>query len=591
MLLAGGLCLGGWYAHSRMGLTTDGPEGLDLSSKVDPSIAPKSPGLSTLKERIGLNPSDGKTPGATEALQASSKTNSVHVRGTVRDELQAAVPGVDVVVAVGYEHFQGEKYLGRTDHSGGFEVVLTERPAGTSGTLVFSGESTGGGVHVIAEEVLFVHGGALLPVALRATSQRLTLSGRVVDAEGWPLPGGAVRDVSGHTVRTSVNGTFEITIPMPSRAFTLYYGRESRACTDKFSAHTSVFDLTTGSVDGLELVCTEVGPEISVNVQSNGLPLESATVRCLSSRSEAASDGDGNAPVITTGLPPWHVVVSKPGFQRRRLAVNATDLLVEVELAPLKESSGTVVDSAGDPVPGATVLASRSIYSSGDLGVLSTGADGVFRFWVPHGGGEVFFTAEASPDLSASGRAWCEGDEESWILLQMRSKVALQGEVKDAEGQPVTAARLSISGGGGLPPAYSASDELGRFSVAYPDVGRCSLSVRKAGYHAYTQECELPGRLDVLLQSRKQARLKVMAASGSPLTSFKVRLTCTNAIEQADWTSAKNFCGVGPFSIDLPEGEHGEEHYCEISASGFTTRVFRISPYEPAEAGHQALTL
>jgi hypothetical protein len=131
----------------------------------------------------------------------------------------------------------------------------------------------------------------------------------------------------------------------------------------------------------------------------------------------------------------------------------------------------TVLDPTGAPVPGARVAAQGDPAASG-----RTAADGRVR---------LEGLDPASPyELRATGERWLPGTVVPWapsdVVVRLRAPAEVAGVVVDAEGRPITGAR--VTGSTATESDSEWADEHGAFALRGLSGGPCALVVRTSGF-------------------------------------------------------------------------------------------------------------
>lgn len=303
-----------------------------------------------------------------------------------------------------------------------------------------------------------------------------TLAGRVRDDRGIPVEGVEVEVASNKTslvrvLLTNADGSFELTGIPSDVTVSLRRSPSERRVVLRRNA-----EVPEGKRTELELELPKVRDPVRVLVTGNGEPLELAEVTVLSLdpdvplRETLFTDSDGMAEVLDARGLSLRLVVEAPGFPRRAVVVEQAPEAVPVALEQGVIVEGTVTSGRGRTwVEGARV----ALVSEGNRRTTLTGAEGRFHFadvapgaahlTVSHG---ELATAELDVTITRSTRADRPQTLEPIDLVEPGS---IEGEVLDAEGEPVAGARVAVGlvptflPAGALPPGFAQTDATGRF--------------------------------------------------------------------------------------------------------------------------------
>lgn len=303
-----------------------------------------------------------------------------------------------------------------------------------------------------------------------------TLAGRVRDDRGIPVEGVEVEVASNKTslvrvLLTNADGSFELT-GIPSDVTVSL----RRSPSERRVVLRRNVEVPEGKRTELELELPKVRDPVRVLVTGNGEPLELAEVTVLSLdpdvplRETLFTDSDGMAEVLDARGLSLRLVVEAPGFPRRAVVVEQAPEAVPVALEQGVIVEGTVTSGRGRTwVEGARV----ALVSEGNRRTTLTGAEGRFHFadvapgaahlTVSHG---ELATAELDVTITRSTRADRPQTLEPIDLVEPGS---IEGEVLDAEGEPVAGARVAVGlvptflPAGALPPGFAQTDATGRF--------------------------------------------------------------------------------------------------------------------------------
>ncbi len=238
-----------------------------------------------------------------------------------------------------------------------------------------------------------------------------------------------------------------------------------------------------GDVDGLTVEVKEMAA-LHGTITRKGNPVPDAVVQ-TSIGPSARSDKDGKYELA--GLPVGEIQVTVQGTGAiaafapftKVTTVAATSTKYDFELTGAAEVVGTVVDTAGNPVPNVYVFLNEP--KLGDLGESMTDANGKFRCTSMLGGGSYRVAVTPSPGArlpfklapgSPTELAIADGDTilENITLSIVYERVSIAGRVVDEGGNPVADVHVEAIGsrGGAFPGAMLPSiraDAQGNFEI------------------------------------------------------------------------------------------------------------------------------
>ncbi len=227
---------------------------------------------------------------------------------------------------------------------------------------------------------------------------------------------------------------------------------------------------------------------------------------------------------------------------------------IDFDLPPSRPLSGRVVDGAGAPAAGATVLARTDRDPNGaTLGSRTTGPDGRYAFDDLRTDARYRLTATRGGDLAGPMEVGEGTDPVNAPDLALGAGRRVEGRVRDARGEPVAGLEVLLSGHRG----FCLTDDLGRFRLGGVPAGPRTLSVRGDGRARL--ERELPGAPHDLVG------LELTLAASRPLT-VRVELVdpggaalpegTTVVATGADGSVRTAYLdGRGQARLEAPEGE------------------------------------
>jgi protocatechuate 3,4-dioxygenase beta subunit len=239
----------------------------------------------------------------------------------------------------------------------------------------------------------------------------------------------------------------------------------------------------------------------------------------ITARVEANEQGVFFVPMRTLPTGVYQVVASAPGLapERKLWAWTGKSGEINFRLAPGDSITGTVLDPAGRPVEGASVLAltqggeGRGNWS-GERELVNrteSAVDGAFRLDVYPGR----FRLQARAPGYAPSRPQAVKSNSSGVELVLAVGRTLEGRVEGSSGQPIAQARISVwpenvvkhwkgvtlrYSALGSPYARCTTDGWGNFRVGDLPAGRFGLLTEKGGYTPHLTTVDLTASRNVL---------------------------------------------------------------------------------------------
>jgi hypothetical protein len=376
-----------------------------------------------------------------------------------------------------------------------------------------------------------------LTVVLREGAQ---LSGRVLDAAGFPISGARILVVSPtgsyeRNLLSSPDGTFELAA-MPAKV-SVSLARPQDPM--RFIVRRDL-QLKTGERRDEEFTLPEQRAALDWQVlDENEMPIELAQVSFLSLdpevplRATQFAGPDGRVQLDDAAGMPLRVNVQAPGY-----AVVSEQLQHAPEQRAIVLQRGVSVQGQVTAVRGrASVQAAQVSLTTGErtLSTLSD-RDGQYRFAnVPLGPAILrvrhrqYAGAELTLQIPDTGHADRPFEVET---LDLEEGVQLQGVVLDAEGEPVVGARVGIGfvpthvAVGGLSQGVTLSDAQGRFTLTGVAAGTIELVAQSSQARGALTLNVHPGDElhDLELElSEAAAPIEIDGASGGALVSLGER--------------------------------------------------------------------
>lgn len=317
------------------------------------------------------------------------------------------------------------------------------------------------GVRVPADEPVRI---VLLAVA--------TLSGRVLDPDGRPIPNASVglhirpragRGLGGRLTystsggaplfgRSDADGNFRLTDVAPGVVglWAVASGWQSGEVSD--------LELRAGEEKtGVEIVLSPAAFVEGRVLSPSGRPVPGAEVQLtpeagpMSMVASAGTDGDGRYQL--DGVPPGRRTVEAThpdyGTGRREADLRAGENSLDIALEAGSEVTGRVVDDAGAPVASASVVLRKP--GSFQRLEATSGADGSFRIAaVPDGSYDARATKEGFAP-SESVQVTVTGGSAGSIELRLARGGAIVGRILGVETADLARLRIMAQGGRGMP--------------------------------------------------------------------------------------------------------------------------------------------
>jgi hypothetical protein len=327
------------------------------------------------------------------------------------------------------------------------------------------------------------------PIVLKQTA---TVRGVVVNENRWPIAGAEVRLILGRPgdavfptkaviLLADKDGKFEAEVDRGT--YTLIATRDMLTSSLADGRGQRIY-LREGETREL-LITVRPGGAIrgTVVAAEGGAPVPAAQLMTLNGLN-AIADADGK--FMIQGLSPGrHMLVAvADGMARKAVEVSiepdATEE-VEASLGPGYCVRGTVRDEAGEPVPGANVLASadgerldemtiRYFRSYGQWWAAPRAVTDDQGAYVLRGfaaGRPVGYVMvqhnEYAPQTRTGIGAPVPGDDATTVDFTMDRGLAIMGKIIGPDGGPVVAARVTLQGGSGG--ARATTDASGEFTL------------------------------------------------------------------------------------------------------------------------------
>ncbi|RKG85038.1 carboxypeptidase regulatory-like domain-containing protein, partial [Corallococcus terminator] len=430
----------------------------------------------------------------------------------------------------------------------GSAFVLTRTPSAQDGTFTLEGLPEG----TVAVWALGPEGAALEEDVATGTqdlklvlSPALKLSGRVVDEDGAPLPGTRLTVLHTGNARyfetvADAEGRFAVG-PLPQAIYTL-----AAAHPGKLS--TWLQDLGPEALE--EDLVLHPPRRIVGQVLDGERPVPGVSVLEQAGDRIAVTDADGRF-TFDNLLPSAYSMTVEHDGQRALTQVELTEHQTEAEVTLHLGSAffvdATVRDTAGHPVRDAVVAAvdqdtfNRGLWSVGlsTSKTQRTDAEGHVRLG-PLAERSYRFQVDAERMLGISEERTV-GRDAPPLEFVLSPAIIVEGQVVDAQGQPVKEASLSLR----APPEEepprryrihmhhsrprtfdATTDDTGHFAIKLDKAMAGILAVEAEGYLGRELQVQAPSSgLQVTLESGATVRGTVTSSSGVPVKDVDVTLT------------------------------------------------------------------
>jgi Bacterial Ig-like domain (group 3)/Carboxypeptidase regulatory-like domain/IPT/TIG domain/Bacterial Ig-like domain len=265
-------------------------------------------------------------------------------------------------------------------------------------------------------------------------------------------------------------------------------------------------------------------------------------------------------------------------LHNQSLAPRAVALIVGVALALLVVPaasagaavlSGTVSGQAGEkaePLPETVVTVTESA-SEGLVGSTTTNVEGFYKIEVPKGVFDVRFDPPSGSFESTTVHKVEVTESRSLnVSLNLAGPVHLTGTLRDASGEPVPNANLTLnSSTGGSTSANTAAD--GSYDLAAPP-GKYTLYLHGTNKAIASLPLDWLAQIQLSIESSRQLELKLppthqllieaLGAEGQPIAEARVRAPYISAPADLGGASAVSLVSRGAFE-DPPEGLTGKD--------------------------------
>ncbi len=326
------------------------------------------------------------------------------------------------------------------------------------------------------------------------------LEGRVVDARERPVAGvrvfvSARAGSFERSTRTASDGTFALAA-LPADVTITVASRDDEVADARLEAA-----IPEGGRKEVRIVLDEPKGPLAVSVvDERGWPVANAQVSASSLSAEsmlrttAFTDAHGDAQLKRARGLPLRIEVRAPSRAPRVVTTDGARETVRIDLSPAESATGTVVASrGGEALAGADV----TLYTETGARHTRTDAHGGFTLAdLAHGAVRLHVRARGFAPAARALTVPDHGGQRPYVMavIEMVAEGVVEGDVVDAQGDPVAGARVALDHAptwlliGSNPEQMAVTDAKGRFALrelpegsvnleAYaPDLGRALAS-------------------------------------------------------------------------------------------------------------------
>jgi len=239
----------------------------------------------------------------------------------------------------------------------------------------------------------------------------------------------------------------------------------------------------------------------------------------------------------------YSVEANAEGYARSEMPGVVVDAIGDVNLPPIvlgvgASLSGVVLDTAGNPVPDATMrLDSMFMATGGDASPdaieTTTNSDGTYLFGnVPAGNRTLSIGAEGYANLTKGGLVF-RGEEPLTLTLTLEVAEMICGKVISKAGTPVAGAKvlgMSFSNASKNCRDDTLTDENGEFCLSRVAPGQYTIAVTAQGFRAGHENRVKPGGAGLVIELVEQGLVsgRVLANGEAPIGPYTVQLRQTH---------------------------------------------------------------
>ncbi|HEV3191707.1 MAG TPA: carboxypeptidase regulatory-like domain-containing protein, partial [Polyangiaceae bacterium] len=315
------------------------------------------------------------------------------------------------------------------------------------------------------------------------------LEGRVVDARERPVAGARVfvsarAGTFERSTRTASDGTFALAALPDDVTITVASGDDEVADARLDAA------IPDGGRKEVRIVLDEPRGPLAVSVvDERGWPVANAQVTASSLSAEsmlrttAFTDSHGDGWLKRARGLPLRIEVRAPSRAPRVVTIDGAREAVRIDLSPAESATGTVVASrGGDALTGADV----TLYSETGARHTRTDAHGGFTLAdLAHGVARLRVRARGFAPATRALTLPDNGGRRPYVIapMEMVAEGVVEGDVVDAQGDPVAGARVALDHAptwlliGSNPEQVAVTDAKGRFTLRELPEGSVTLEV------------------------------------------------------------------------------------------------------------------
>jgi hypothetical protein len=409
--------------------------------------------------------------------------------------------------------------------------------------------------------------------------EKVVIRGRLLFANGDPVPGGCIRPNNiGPGCLSDQQGFFELTCGAWGGAIGLAFGTSERGLFSVGWANLSptMSQIEAGSIEGLELriPVTDCDGIVLVTDEA-GRPIEGAEVMPNPERAgqETFTDPEGTARIRFAKGNTDGVWVRKQGFAARLVGFRKLDCggTLTLKLASEAICRGRVVDSLGEGMSGATVEVGNPDFPGfhSDQWTIA-GQDGRFSFKVA--ANDAYYTLRAKTKSGLVGTSvfqWTRSKGED-LLIKAEERCVIAGLVLDEDGNPVPDVNIS-SGRDDVVDAASpqdTTDHLGSFRLRVQETGTYTVRAAKRGYSQGVGSAKCGDQLVLRLERPCSVSGRVRFKPGEPSAPFRLRVLAELPGGRAPQpiTSWSTFVDSETFALEVASLKEGDACTVEIQS-------------------------
>jgi protocatechuate 3,4-dioxygenase beta subunit len=297
----------------------------------------------------------------------------------------------------------------------------------------------------------------------------------------------------------------------------------------------------------------------------------------------------------------YSVEVTAEGYSRNEIGGVVVDALGTLELPAIlltsgASLSGTVLDTAGNTVPGALVRLDGMFTSldgtpSADSLEVESGPDG--RYKIPNvapGNRTLNVTAEGYANQTKGGLVF-RGEEPLTMDVTLEIAEMICGKVISKSGAPVAGAKvlaMSFSNANKQCRDTVLSDENGEFCLTRVAAGQYTIAVTAPGFRAGHENRVKTGGAGLVIELVEQGMVsgRVIAGDGPPAGAYTVQLRQTHPGQKITSRIGKAETFTNPDGTFTIECAQSGTYLVEAGAKGFAptfSEEFRFTQGQPMQ--------